>query len=397
MNEQVDITDQEDNLQVLNYKQCFNESPEEIKKMRGIVQEMDTGRVLFKTFPFTEEYTIEDVSPILGRIEDWDIFHSIEGMMIRVFWYKERWYISTHRKLDAFKSRWSSRKSFGEMFRDYWVSVTEDENILEKVLDELDQSYVYFFLVRFNHENRIVCQVDKDVKKHLLFIGRWKDEETGLEREWPHADKWEISTPKRLDLSSKDEILEYVRSIDIDRYQGLILFHKDEHRHIKILSTEYKRLCGVRGNNPNIRFRYLEVRQDPDLRHEISRLYPLYQDMFMEYENILYQIAKLVRYYYIQRYIKNKYVTLPKEEYVLMKKCHDWYLTDREKNKINITKVMDLLNHEDTLSLYRMIRRYQMNKPRDFGATSHEFPCSRVVQNPMASFDIEFIAAPDVA
>jgi len=92
------------------------------------------------------------------------------------------------------------------------------------------------------------------------------------------------------------------------------------------------------------------------------KLYPLYQDMFLEYEHVLYEIAKMVRYYYIQRYIKNKYVTLPKEEYILMKKCHDWYLTNREENKINVTKVLDILNEEEVMSQYKMIRRFQVNQ-----------------------------------
>lgn len=114
-------------------------------------------------------------------------------------------------------------------------------------------------------------------------------------------------------------------------------------------------------------------------------LYPIYQDMFLEYENILYQIAKLVRYYYIQRYIKNKYVTLPKEEYILMKKCHDWYLSDREENKINVTKVFDILTKEDTLALYKMIRRYQMNQYSSTHADENSCEYPRIHANEMTT------------
>jgi hypothetical protein len=104
------------------------------------------------------------------------------------------------------------------------------------------------------------------------------------------------------------------------------------------------------------------VRKDPAMRTEIFNMYPTYQDNFLEYENIIYQIAKLVRYYYVQRYIKNKYVTLPKEEYILMKRCHEWYLQNREENRINVAKVMEILDTEQPVSLYKMIRRYQINQ-----------------------------------
>ena len=130
------------------------------------------------------------------------------------------------------------------------------------------------------------------------------------------------------------------------------------------------------------------VRKEADVRHVFVRLYPLYEDLFLEYENILYQLSKLIRYYYIQRYIKNKYVTLPKEEYILMKKCHDWYLTNRTENKINVAKVLEILNGEDTLSQYKMIRRYQINqhgqdfKPQHHSADTMQYPSSRSNSEP---------------
>ena len=45
-----------------------------------------------------------------------------------------------------------------------------------------------------------------------------------------------------------------------------------------------------------------------------------------------------------------------------MKKCHDWYLTNREENKINVTKVLDIINNEEVMSQYKMIRRFQLNQ-----------------------------------
>jgi hypothetical protein len=45
-----------------------------------------------------------------------------------------------------------------------------------------------------------------------------------------------------------------------------------------------------------------------------------------------------------------------------MKKCHDWYLLNRVENKINVSKVLEILNNEETLALYKMIRRFQINQ-----------------------------------
>lgn len=391
LGDKVGVMDQEDGLRVLNYHYCDRDSPDDLKKVRGWVQETDTGNILFETFPYTEEYNNNEDLSFLGQnvLEEWDVYYSLEGCLLRVFWHKDRWYISTNKKLNAFKSRWSSRKSFGDMFREGLVYMNNgDENVLENMLEKLDKTKVYFFLVRYNNENRVVCSAPKN-PDCVYFIGSW-DESKVLDREWKNSVRVSTSTAIQEIPTTLHDIVE---KIDIQEYQGVILFHKSKNIQVKIYSQEYEKLYKIRGNNPNIRFRYLEVRKNPDVLQDFIRLYPLYEDLFLEYENILYQLAKLIRYYYIQRYIKNKYVTLPKEEYILMKKCHDWYLLDRNENKINVSKVLEILNNEETLALYKMIRRFQINQnnQENFNHNTNndvmQYPNSRPIR-PVVSMEI---------
>lgn len=362
LGDKVGVVDEEDGLKIVNYNECSRESPDDLKKVRGWVQEVETGKILFETFPYTEEYNSSESIPFFKNdvnvVEDWDVFYSMEGCLLRVFWYNERWHISTNKKLDAFKSRWASRKSFGDIFRDGLVHTNNNENVLEILLDQMDKTSIHLFLVRYNHENRVVCSAPKDFEC-VYFIGSWDNKTKTLDREWKYPIK--VNTPKPITVV-RTSVNDLADSVDIREYQGIILFHKTKNIQVKIYSNQYDRLYKLRGNNPNIRFRYLEVRKDPVVKHEFISLYPLYEDLFLEFENVMYQLAKLIRYYYIQRYIKNKYVTLPKEEYILMKKCHDWYLLNRAENKINVAKVLEILNNEDTLALYKMIRRFQINQ-----------------------------------
>ena len=361
--DKVSVMDQEDGLRILNYNECSRESQDELKKMRGVIQDVATGEFLFETFPYTEEYNSHEEVPLLnkkdnGVLEEWDVYYSLEGCLLRVFWHKDRWYIATNKKLNAFKSRWASRKSFGDMFReDIIQSNNGDDNALSSLLEQMDKDKVHLFLVRYSQENRVVCQAAKS--GNVYFIGSWDNQSKRLDRDWTYPIRVNVPTPIHEIPTTINELAD---SVNIQEYQGIILFHKTKNLQIKIYSQEYDKLYKIRGNNPNIRFRYLELRKDHDRCKEFIGLYPIHEDMFLEYENILYQLAKLIRYYYIQRYIKNKYVTLPKEEYILMKKCHDWYLLNRTDNKINVAKVLEILNKEDALSMYKMIRRYQINQ-----------------------------------
>lgn len=377
--DKVSIMDVEDGLQIVNYNHCDNESEEDLKRVRGMVQEVSSGKVLFESFPYTDEFDKTQKDKFmekLGNWEDWEVFYSMEGSLIRVFWYGSKWYISTNKKLNAYKSRWSSRKSFGDMFQEGVGHLTKKED-LDSFLEILDKEYVYFFLVRYNQENRVVCQVEKDPNKQILFIGRNRvGDSYQLEKEWTHSEV-PMESPETISDLKPDQLEQSLEELDLQKYQGYIFFHKTKNFQVKIVPSEYKRLYQIRGNNPNIRFRYLEIRLNPQLRKEFLEMYPLSQDLFLEYENILYQIAKLIRIYYIHRYIKNKYVTLPKEEYILMKKCHEWYLSNREENRINVTKVLEILNQEDVLSMYKMIRRYQLHQNQT--QEEQEYPHSRMV------------------
>ena len=62
---------------------------------------------------------------------------------------------------------------------------------------------------------------------------------------------------------------------------------------------------------------------------------------------------------YIKRFIKKKYITVPREEYQIMKLCHQWHLQDRERNRISLTKIIEVMNEQDATILNRIIRRYK--------------------------------------
>lgn len=223
LGDMVGVMDQEDGLKVLNYHSCERDSPDDLKKVRGLVL-TETGDILFDTFPYTEEYNSHEEIPLLkGNIlEEWDVFYSLEGCLLRIFWYNDRWYITTNKKLNAFKSRWGSRKSFGDLFREGLVQMNGSENVLEVLLDQLDKTQVHLFLVRYNHENRVVCQSPKNTD-YVYFIGSWDNDKKTLHREWKSSVK--IHHPTVIhDIPTT--IHDLADSVNIQDHQGVILFHK---------------------------------------------------------------------------------------------------------------------------------------------------------------------------
>ena len=165
-----------------------------------------------------------------------------------------------------------------------------------------------------------------------------------------------VERPKEIEFESFQSMTDYVEGISIENYQGVIIF--DGNVQYKILNSNYVELFNIRGNEPSIKFRYLQVRNNVKHVNDIYYLYPRYADKFDEYEDILSRLARSINNNYVRRFIKKKYVIVPKEQYQVMKECHEWHLQDRERNRISLNKVTDIINQQNATSLNRMIRKF---------------------------------------
>lgn len=362
--------DEETGLDLFSYMTCDNNDSYFHQQCRGLVY--DKENLVLKGFSYATEYTdTESMKQLIcdenNRIlNNWKFYLAFEGSLLRLFYFQDRWFLSTHRKLNAFKSKWSCQDSFGTIFKlalehEFIVNShfrerlqNNNENIYENFLTTLDRNKQYMFLVLNNEENRIVCRSPSESESYVYHVGTFENLQL--------IDfSCDVSRPVPLTFESFDDFTNYLDSIDIFYNSGLIAF-SPEGRQYKFLRKDYLDCFQVRGNEPSLRFRYLQVRLNPELVRKLYLLYPRFIRDFDYYESLLYDIAKMIHKTYIQRFIKKLYVTLPTEEYSVMKDCHQWYLTDRENNKVTLEKVIKFLNKKSPTLLNHMIRRAKLNK-----------------------------------
>lgn len=378
-------------LDLFCYNKCNNNDPDLVKNCRGVV--FNGENIVLRGFPYTEEYTTKSSSfNVLENImkESWDsyrFYESREGALIRVFYWQTKWYVSTHRKLDAFRSKWASKESFGQMFNDALEALQDsgdenfinhmnqdhmnqdhmdqnhmdqDETITNKFLNTLDKNYQYMFLVLNSYDNRIVCAApDKPTVYHVGTIPLSNSNPQIPEHKCILDHDIGIPFSKELKFSNIEDMKSYIDGLNYENYQGVIIFNTKLNKQYKLFNQDYYDLFNIRGNEPSVKYRYLQIRQDKDMVDKLYYLYPKYADAFDDYENTLYECAKKINKNYIDRFIKKKYVTVPKEDFLVMKACHDWHLEDREKNRISLRKVIDTLNEQTPSCLNRIIRRFK--------------------------------------
>lgn len=364
-------SDEETGLDLFCYNRCFNDEDNFVKQCRGLVYHGDT--LVLKAFSYTDEYSHTEtqiISTLLTNFKDWTFFSAYEGALLRLFHFSGRWFLSTHRKLNAFRSKWASRESFGTLFKralEHEVVHNENfmsrlknvtgENILDRFQSTLDKTKQYMFLLRNGPDNRIVCSPPNQTDPLILHVGTFigpdilttQEEDVGLVRPEAHR------------FLNVEEVLDFVHTLDPSLLQGVVCFGPNN-RHLKILHSQYAEMFKVRGNEPSIKFRYLQVRMDKKMVDMLYQLYPELTAIFDDYENTIYDIARVIYRAYVQRFIKKNYVIVPKEEYTVINECHLWHLADRENNRINLDRVIQVLNKQSPTNINHMIRRFKIEQ-----------------------------------
>lgn len=316
-----------------------------ILSYRGLVTDKK-GNTVLKSFPFTPEYNVEDTDNYshifnLNKNTNVHVFKSYEGCLIRMFYHSNKWYVSTHRKLNAFDSRWGGTKSYGtifkntlfdyydnnQLFRDKLSKDNTTSSLYGKFCNTLNKEKQYMFLLRNTQENRIVCQSPNESRLfHVATIYKGCID---------LKDCIDIPKPEEIPMfNDNNELKEYVDSIDIKVNPGVIVFL--DNIPLKISNSEYMRLKNIRGNESSIKYRYLQLRCDgmTDELKELYSLYPESQADFNMYESIIEEVINDIHNMYLQKFVFKENINIPSHKYKIMRTAHGWFIQDRDNRRV---------------------------------------------------------------
>jgi hypothetical protein len=251
--------DEETGVELFCYNSCSKDDSYFVKQSRGLVFKGET--LVMKALPYTDEYTSEDknLDNLLSNMSEWKFFPSYEGALLRMFNVSGKWYLSTHRKLDAFRSKWSCKDSFGILFsralenevsrnQEFSSRLGAGDDIVTKFQNSLDPEKQYMFLLRNTFENRIVCTPPTTNEPNVFHVG------TFISKTLSFEDNCGIPKPEQLHFNTLSELRTFVDNSDPHKIQGVICFGQNN-KNIKVLHEKYLFYFNVRGNEPSIKFR----------------------------------------------------------------------------------------------------------------------------------------------
>jgi len=357
---QIRVCEKFEDLSLYHYRLADENSNPLLKQVRGVVFN-DEGQLIMRGFPYTPEYTHDDpnLSAKIGQVAKYMIIPSFEGTVLRVFFYKNKWFVSTHKKLFASESYWANRDlSFEEQFRqtiDGMLQVPssplktfmQQKGQLifnyETFFESLDRTKQYMFLINPYGENRIVSSYGNILG--VLHVGTFVDNRFTLE------ENVGIPSPPLLHFKTVEEVSTYVAGMHPIHAQGVLLISPDAF--IKVVSKAYSYLYQIRNNCPNMVLRYIELLNNPQELQVFLQLYSEFAEKFKDVDKRVAALAKTVHTAYYSRYVKHELAFLPKPKFMFMCKVHNTYLESRVKTTLQ--RVQELLTKETPLSIYRMI------------------------------------------
>lgn len=383
--------DCKDGLILFHYdKDTVKDATPEIRACRGTIVNKETGAVVCKSFPYTDEYTVNDLNDLFGDtdLSNFRFYKALEGSIIRIFYHNGEWYDSTHRRISAGDSRWSG-PTFRQILRESiattspeggWNATDPDKIYENEFLPRLNPERCYVFLAVNHPENRIACNDDTYYAKHLAtFAPDGQGDMVEVEE-----DLGLVTPNNRLNFNTTDEIREYfANEFPSDRdyaepgqltSSGVICFDKAGIPY-KIVASPYKYRFEMRGNSPTLRSRYLEVRNDPEKKAELLHHFPN-QAYYDEIETQLCELAVLLHDLYYYRYITGGFLqNCPKEEYVFIQGCHSWHHEGKKTgddgqvvntHKVYANVVKQRLDQTDPVFVNRMLRRVARGFLREY-------------------------------
>lgn len=321
------------------------------RSCNGVIFEKESNKIVCISYDKFLKLNTDLNEHFKGDFENLVLENSVEGTLIRVFYYEGKFRVATKKCIDANKSQWGSNKSFGAMFKEA-VQGTEFKNF------QFENNKVYFFNL-LHPENSVVFPRGK-VRLDLLEVFRIEDNKVYLEQS-----EFKVNY-RHTGISSYNELMEYMNSQTIESmgHQGLVVYHKNA-PYIKqrIQFPLYTKSRKVFGNEPSLFLKFLGMRDNKEKMVEYIKYFPSSKNIFLEYENELIKFVENIHRLYLDVKVFKKTITIQKNFRKLIYNLHGIYLRDRDP--ISYSIIMDHLmglNHKLVEFLYNNYKNNGMKE-----------------------------------
>lgn len=326
-----------------------------VNECNGIILDKNTLKIVCYTFDkCSDEQNIPD------NLDKNKLFleYAIEGSLIRLYYYDNKWILSTKRCIDASKSKWLSDKNFVELFNE----------CLGNINMNIDTNYCYSFIIS-HPENNIFSKNNTPKLYHISTRNMNNLEEVNMNIGVPVLDREIISQNVE---EFVQEVINGTTNNTNTFFEGYVFIDSNYNRW-KFQKPYFKKVRTLWGNNNNRFFRYLELRKDVNLLQEYLTYFPSDKNNFLSYEASIHDFSRVILDYYSKKHILKVDKNVPFYFSKLIYRLHGDYF--KTKIKTDHNKIMILLLELDPKQICFMMNKHkeatekEINNANQFDAT----------------------------
>jgi hypothetical protein len=314
-----------------------------MKECNGLILEKETNRIVCYTFDKMDDF--EDgvvdsrIDPSTSHFEI-----SVEGALMRLFYYQGQWILSTKRCINARRTHWLSKKSFHEMFEEVYPM---------SQMTRLNENHCYSFVL-CHPKNSMVVKYDKGVVYHIST----RDMQTMQEIE---VDVGVEKVPRMEIVNGDISLLGTLSTTTNLSYEGYLLVDGNFRRQ-KFQSVIFKRARELWGNTNHRFYRYLEIRKmGPTVMTEYLSYMPHEKNSFVDYESKMVELGQYIWNEYMDRHIRKTGKETPYYLKRIIYDLHGEFLSTREKTSVE--KIMKWIEKLDVkLQCFFYLKMNEMNQ-----------------------------------
>lgn len=329
----------EDDYIITRYPSSLkNSSNTIIRQARGLIIDRITNKIVCHSLEGSISYN--DFKDIYKWDSNIAIEYCYDGVLINVFYNRDKWNISTKYCIDADNSRFRSKKSFGELFREV-VDITEKE---------LYTSYSYSFLLQ-HKEYRNVEDIKDNRIIHLETINVKTGQKLYTEIEGiNHPEIIYLSGVfNKMNFKSYEDVLVY--SMNLPWYcPGLMIYSADRKHRCRLVNPTFIQIEEIFKGQTDIRYAIVKNIQEEQNDKELitSLYYPEYigiiSELRIKYNILIDQVWKIMTY-------NSKDKPYTRSAYTLVKHIRQNY-SDTIYTKQELNEIVKRLT---TAKLYRYL------------------------------------------
>lgn len=344
-------------LYIMNVSNRSNLTDSFVRKCNGTIFDQNTHQIICYSFPvFLEGKDL----PSVDTITPFKVESMYDGTLMKLFFHPSsgKWETATVKCFDASKSRWSSKKSFHDLFVE---TIGNNFNY-----SSLNPKKCYIGIL-IHPENKLVtdyynCPEVEDRFKTPMFVhtGTCDLQTLTFDADYEKLPGDNIIKPQEFTFINMAEMNKYLEeNVGQPIRPGFVYLDETTGERYKFMSPRYTEFKELRGNIQNMKYRILEMQGNDQIINKFLRSFPEYAPLNKEVQDDVADLAIDIFKHYSNYYFKHmKDKRMPPDIFEAVKAVNWKYKEDLEKVGGDRSRVP---TNPDTIA-YFLVTRYPFDK-----------------------------------